>query len=159
MKLVIPLSEQELTISLNDSDINEEHRIVKDCKFVINDISFIVASVVIIIIMFIVLTSLLKKILLITKKKKSEYDKYVRRLLIGYDRIIVNVKSFPNKDDYTIIEVESFQELVDVRDNTKEPINYHVITEHQKCEFFVINDNHLYVYTVKAVDFNEGKKQ
>ena len=60
-------------------------------------------------------------------------------------------------DDYNVIKVDNFQELVDVRDNTKEPINYCVITEHQKCEFFVINDNNLYFYIVKAVDFDEEK--
>ncbi|MBR6949801.1 MAG: hypothetical protein IKH54_06440 [Bacilli bacterium] len=155
--LSIPLSEQEISISLDNTNINNSKNIKLDKKFVVNDISFIVFSVIIFILMLYVLVSLLKMIYLITKKNLSAYDKFVRRLLMGYDRIIINVKSVPDLSDYNLIEVENFQELVDVRDNTKEPINYHVIKEHAKCEFFVINDNNLYRYEVDAQSFNKDE--
>ncbi len=152
----IPLSEQEINISL-DGVVNKEKHIAQDSKFVVDDITFVFVSGIIIILLFIVLKSLARIILLVLGKEKSEYDRYVRRLLLEYDRIIINVKVVPNKSDYNVIEVENFEELVDVRDNTKEPINYHVIEERVMSEFFVINDQNMYLYTVKAIDFNEKK--
>ena len=156
--LSIPLSQQEISINLNDSNIDNENSITENSKFVVSNVVFLIISIVIVLLLFITITSLLKKILLITRKKKSEYDKFVNRILVGYDRIIINIKTAPNMDEYNIIKVDSFQELVDVRDNTKEPINYYVINEHQKCEFFVINNKNLYLYVVKAVDI-EGEQK
>ena len=155
--LSIPLSEQEINITLDDTNINESKKITLDKKFVINDITFIVYSVIIFILFIYLLIILLKLIYLLTKKNMSAYDRYIRRLLMGYDRIIINIKSVPDMRDYNVIEVESFQELVDVRDNTKEPINYHVIKEHVKSEFFVINDDNLYIYEVDAQTLNKDE--
>ena len=90
----------------------------------------------------------------LTSTDKSKYDKYVNRLLRGYDRLIINIKNKPNTNKYNVIEVDRFEELIDVRDNTSQPINYYVITPHQKCEFFVINKDNLYIYVIKASDFD-----
>ena len=153
----IPLSEQEISIQIPDM-LKNDKQIIQECKFEVENIGYVLLSIIIIIVLFIVLTSLLSQIFATAKKEKSAYDKYIRRLLLGYDRIIVNVKAAPNQQDYNVIEVESFEELVDARDNTKEPINYHIMAEHQESEFFVINDNNMYLYIVKATDFNEEKK-
>ena len=156
--LTIPLSEQEINIKLDNTNIDNTNQITQEEKIMVKDMSYIIISIIIILLMIVVLISLLKKIYLFTRKKMSAYDKHIRKLLIGYDRIIINVKSTPNIKDYNVIEVENFQELVDVRDNTKEPINYHVIEEHNKSEFFVINDNNLYLYVVEASFFDKDEE-
>ncbi len=153
LSLRIPLSQQEVSIIFNDARIDNNTQMVYNARFIINDVSFFALSIVLAIIVSIIVVSLMKTIFM-TKEKRSKYDRFVSRLLRGYDRVIVNVKTVPNRDDYNLIKVDSFQELLDVRDNTKEPINYHVVIEHQKCEFFVINQNNLYLYTVKSVDLN-----
>ena len=105
-------------------------------------------------ILLVIFTIRLIKKLSLMSNDKSKYDKYVDRLLRGYDRLIINIKSTPNFDEYNVIKVEQFEELVDARDNTNQPINYYIVTPHQKCEFFVINKNNLYLYVVKAIDFD-----
>ena len=153
--LSIPLSEQEINISLDNTNLNNSKNIVLHKKIVVKDISFVIISAFIILMIIFTFISLIEKIYLLTQKNLSAYDKHIRRILLGYDRIIVNVMNIPNKDDYNLIEVENFQELVDVRDNTKEPINYHVIKEHSMCEFFVINGDNLYLYEVNASTLNK----
>lgn len=149
--LTIPLSEQEINIGLNEKTVNEKKQIISESKFVLNDVRFIVFDVILFLFSVIGLTLLLKKITILVNKK-SKYDRYVNKLLRGYDRLIVNVKTAPNFEDYNVIKVESFEELLDVRDNIKEPIKYFVVIEHQKCEFFITNQNDLYLYVVKSVD-------
>ena len=163
VSLIIPLSQQEVNISLDDKEINSEKQIINNPRFVVKNIEFSIISVILLIFTIIALVSLIKKILLISGNKSNKYDRYVNRLLRGYDRIIINLKTIPDLDEYKIIKVESFQELIDIRDNVSEPINYYVITPHQKCEFFVINKNNIYLYTVKNADLDgengkEGKK-
>ena len=156
--LVIPLSEQEVNINMNDNNINRETKITSDVKIIINDTTFVIVSIVITILAIIALISIIKKILIFTKNERSNYDRFIKRILVGYDRIIVNVKTAPDINNYNVIKVESFQELVDVRDNTKEPINYYIIQEHIKSEFYLINNNNLYLYVVKAVDIENNEK-
>ena len=155
--LIIPLSEQEINIKLDNKNVDETKQISNEDKIIVKDLSHIILYVILTILIIVVLILLIKKIYLFNNKNMSEYDKHIRKLLIGYDRIIINVKSVPHRKDYNIIEVEDFQELVDARDNTKEPINYHVIKEHEKCEFFVINDNNLYLYEIKESMFNKDE--
>lgn len=152
--LIIPLSQQEVNIGLEEKTVNNQKEVVFSPKVVIADIRFVVLDVILFIIAVFLLTNLLKKLSFISSKK-SNYDKYVNKLLRGYDRLIVNVKTSPNFENYNVIKVENFDELLDVRDNIKEPIKYFVITEHQKCEFFITNNNDLYLYVVKAVDIDK----
>lgn len=159
--LVIPLSEQEVNISFDNKNINVEKQLISNPAFIIKDTKLAIASGVLAVLLFISIISLMKKLSL-TSNETSKYDKYVNRLLRGYDRLIINIKNKPNSEEYNIIKVERFEELIDVRDNTSQPINYFVVTPHQKCEFFVINKNNLYTYVVKASDFdgdsNNGKE-
>ena len=152
--LVIPLSQQEVNISLEDQNINSEKQIINNPKFIVKDLKYIAIFGLSIIFSFILLLALINKINVLIYKEETEFDKFVDKLLRGYDRIIITVKTAPNFDNCNVIKVESFQELIDVRDNTNQPINYYLITNHQKCEFFVINKNNVYVYVVKDVDLN-----
>lgn len=156
--LTIPLSQQEINISLEDKDVNENNQILSSSKLIIKNKGYILMSALFLLIMVFVIIDLVKRVALLTKKK-SNYDNYINKILKGYDRVIVNVKTIPNFKNYNNIKVESFQELLDVRDNFKCPINYYVITEHLKSEFFVINNNDLYVYVVKAIDLEGSNKK
>lgn len=154
--LRIPLSEQEINIGLEETNVSDSKQIISDAKFILGNIKFLIIDVILLILFIISLIKLFKKISVVFSKK-SNYDKYVNRLLRGYDRLIVNVRTAPNLEDYNIVKVDSFEELIDMRDNVKEPIRYFVITEHQKCEFFIINHNELYLYVVKSVDLDNPK--
>lgn len=156
--LTIPLSMQEVNIALNESDIDEHNQVIADSKVVVKNIGNVIISAVLLIMIIFLNIRFIKKVLLLTNKK-SAYDSYIDKLLKGYDRVIVNIKNKPNLEEYNTIKVESFQELIDVRDNFKVPINYYVVTPHQKSEFFCVNNNDVYIYVVKAVDLDKGNKK
>ena len=156
--LTIPLSEQEINISLDNKNVNDEKQIVKEKEIKIKEPRYLIISGLILILIILEIIRLIQKLLLL-KAKANKYDKYIKKILRGYDRIIVNVKTPPNLEDYNVIKVESFEELIDVRDNIKEPIKYLVIQEHQKSEFFITNHIDLYLYVVKEVDLNGEKNE
>ena len=154
--LTIPLSEQEINISMQEKQINDVKTLLKEEKYHIKSKEFYTISIIIFVLILthigFIITHFIKK-----HHKLTKYDKYINRLLNGYDRIIVNVKTPHNKNKYEIIRVNNFQELIDVRDNTKEHINYYIIEEHKKCEFYVTNDKDLYLYEVNDTDFDRKK--
>lgn len=151
--LTIPLSEQEVNITFDNKNINVEKQLISNPTFIVKNKNYAIISGVLLVLVIVSIILLTQKVSL-TSADTSKYDKYVRRLLRGYDRLIINIKNKPDTDKYNVIEVERFEELVDVRDNVSQPINYHIITPHQKCEFFVINDDNIYEYVIKASDFN-----
>lgn len=150
--LTIPLSQQEVNIKLDNSNINSLKQITNESKIVIKSEKHFVLGLILLLSIFAVIAFFMSKFSI--KNKISRYDKYVNRLLRGYDRIIVNITTLPNLDDYNVINVQNFQELIDVRDNTKEPINYYVVTEHSKCVFFVLNQSNLYLYAINEKDLD-----
>lgn len=82
--------------------------------------------------------------------KKSRYDRLIGRILTEFDRMIVDVSTLPNHDMFTVSKVENFKELVDVRDNLKEPIKYYVIKPHEESEFYITHNNELYILSVNT---------
>lgn len=85
-------------------------------------------------------------------KKVTNYDKYVNKLLKEYDRLIIEIKTKIVMKKYNIIEVKSFTELLDVRDNLKEPIIYYNVIKHIEGIFYIKSHNDIYLLTIKNKD-------
>lgn len=156
--LKIPLSQQEVNINLDGENIDKENKVAVDTnikiksKFLLFISSICMLVIVILFIKIIIMTIKLFKIL---KYGYTPYEKYVNKILRCYDRIIVNVSTLIDPDSYNTIKVTNFQELVDVRDNVKEPINYYVMEEHKSCVFYLIHNNDLYLYLISEEDIKE----
>lgn len=155
MYLEIPLSEKSVDIELNCKDINNKNKIILNKK---NDIKinkmFTILSFVSLVLFIVVLFKVIKYISYLFSNK-NVYDEYIEKLLNEYDRLIVKTVTPPfNKytDKDKIIKVENFDELLDVRDNLKQPIMYYVVTKHVKCHFYINNGEKIYITTIKKVD-------
>ncbi len=149
-QLKIPLSERAISIKLDYTDLNNNSLVISEENINVNNIiKLAVGGVCLIIALFIAVrvVRLFEK----TTVKVNRFDKYVNKILRTYDRLIVESRNKINLDDYQIIKVNKFEELLDVRDNLKLPINYYVVAPHQKAEFYIISTN-VYMYTVKEVD-------
>ena len=157
--LTIPLSQQEISINLDNKEINNNKEILNTAKLIVKNKKYATISIILLLLTILHIIHIINEYFFKINTKQSKYDRYVNRLLRGYDRIIVNTKTPPKLDNYNVIKVESFKELVDVRDNTNEPIHYFVVTKHQKCEFFLINNENLYLYTIKEIDLNGIKDE
>lgn len=155
MNVKIPLSEKSINIKLDYQKINKAENVKKDFKIGIKNIAYIVLSIICLILSIFSIIKFIKLLILISKKP-SNYDKYINKLLIEYDRFIVETTSYPN--NVNIIKVDKFKELLDVRDNLKLPIMYFNVASHQKCHFFIKNNNDLYLTTIKAVDLTGDAK-
>ena len=91
------------------------------------------------------------------KALTSEYDKYVGKILKNYDRLIVESRTNINLKKYNTVNVKSFTELLDVRDNLKLPIIYFNIVKHEKGMFYIKDGNDIYVVVIKDCDLKTDK--
>ena len=52
---------------------------------------------------------------------------------------------------------QEMRDVVEAIINSKKPIKYYNIVNHQKCMFYIVVDNEIYEYVVKSIDL-ENKK-
>lgn len=148
----IPLSQKSISIKMqsNDTSSNNKQQLTK-YAFTLSNIVYLSFGLVSIILS---IYFIIKAIRLYSKTfvKKTKYDKYLAKILREYDRLIVETSSLPNFNDYNIIKINKFTELLDVRDNLHLPIMYYTVVAHQKCHLYILKDNNLYLLTIKDVD-------
>lgn len=154
MSITIPLSEKAINIKMDYKEINKNSQLFDESSVVVTNYIYAGASIILMGVVAIFIGPLVK-LLLNMRTKKSDYDKYVERILNEYDRLIVETSTPPQLMNNHVIEVGSFTELLDVRDNLSLPIKYYIINKHQKCNFYINHGNELYLLVVKDADMNE----
>ena len=156
MKLTIPLTEQMINIKLDYKELHNSNTASIYRDFYISNNVMLGLSILSFIISFILLVKL---IVFVSKTtgKKSAYSVTLGKILREYDRVIVNSKNVVDLND-EVIDVNSFNELLDVRDNLEKPIIFCEVHKGQKAMFVVKTPNETYRYILKAVDLENTKK-
>lgn len=86
------------------------------------------------------------------KKKYISYRKRVSRINSDYEGIITNVKE-ANIESYKIIQVEEFDDLLNVYNNIREPINCRMGLD--RTIYFIINNDSCYTYIINKKDYEK----
>lgn len=157
VSVTIPLSEKAINIKIDHNDINNSSQLFTKSSVTIDNFAYLLISIVLIILLP-VFTFPLVGLLLSMETSKSPYDKYIKKILNEYDRLIVETTTAPDVENKNIIRIDSFNELLDVRDNLSLPIKYYIITKHQKCNFYINHNDELYLLTIKAIDVENNNK-
>ena len=148
VEVKIPLTQQVIDLSIDLSNNDTKNSVSE--TLVNNDSShyvFLGLSILFFVVTICLIWALFKEIRLFYLSK-SQYSKALRKILSSYDSIIVNVSSVPSLDDLKIIEVNSFNELIDAHSEVRMPINYCEEVENYKSVFVLISDNIAWTYTL-----------
>lgn len=151
VSLTIPLSQKAVNISMDYREVNKTSKLVREEDVVLNDyVKLAIGILSLLVGMY--FTYKYIRLLLKLRVKKSKYDKYIRRILNEYDRLIVETSTPPVLKNKEVVDIQKFQELLDVRDNLRLPIKYYVVEKHKMCNFYINHDDEIYIYVVKADD-------
>ena len=154
MFATIPLAKQSININLNTNQMNKTGYIKSVPIFKASNYYLLAVAIVCFIIFILLLIKLIKFLIKIFKLS-PKYDRYVKKILKEYDRLIVETTSAPDFSNMKKINVKSFTELLDVRDNLGFPIKYYVVTKHQECNFYITHMNEVYLLIIKSIDFEK----
>ncbi len=153
----------ELTLDRNEIDIDNSHSTVNSKKILVGDGAVDISNKVlfglglVLICADLVLLSFIGKLLMVLTPKRSKYDVVLDSILRTYDREIVTCRTLPEFNKKHVIKVDSFKELLDAFKIIQLPIMYVNVSTHNKCHFYIIHNDEVYLYTMKAVDLeNEG---
>ena len=154
VSLKIPLSEKAIEITFDQNGGEVTKQVIPVGSVVFNK-KYLILEIVFLLITIFFFIKLIKYIVSIMKSN-TKYDKFVKKVLKEYDRLIVETYTSIDMSGSNIIEVKSFTELLDVRDNLKVPILYYNIVKHQKGIFYIKNDNDIYLLTIKDIELNKN---
>ena len=79
---------------------------------------------------------------------ESLYDKTLRELIKTYDSILVDLEKLPEIDVKNIINVSSFEKMVDVQYELKKPIFYKMSIN--SCSFILLDTDIAYIYVLRV---------
>ena len=150
-KVVIPLTEQTISVGIDSNNIKEHGSLSKKADFNILNVLYVAFAGLIIIIDLLILYKL---ILIVDKylKSISKYQKKLNKILREYDSIIANVENNLDTNKYQFVKVSSFEELLDVHDNVGSPILFREVVPGKCSHFIIISDNVLYRFVLKDED-------
>jgi len=83
------------------------------------------------------------------KKRNGYYKNKLNKILKSYDNIIVNIESIPSLKDKKIINVTTFEELLDAQLEIRMPINYCETAKNIESKFIIITNDIAWVYVLK----------
>ncbi len=151
MSLTIPLSQKAINITMDYKEVNKTSKLVRDEKLVITSYIKLISGIISLLI-GIYFTYRYIKMLLKLRVKRTKFDKYIKKILNEYDRLIVETTTPPILKNKNIILINKFQELLDVRDNLRLPVKYYIVDKHKECNFYINHDDELYLFTIKDSD-------
>lgn len=154
INLIIPLSEKTINLKAEPLEMKNKNIVISLNHYKIDDIKYLILALLFLGLALTIFIYITKKAMSL-KPKANPYDKTLRKILRQYDRLIVNVNTMPNFKKSNTIEVDSFYELLDAKDSIHNAIFYYEVTPHQKCYFYINNDNNFIVYTLKNSDLEK----
>ena len=93
---------------------------------------------------------------LLSRNDHLNYRDRIKKLNTDYEEIITKVKSI-NVSDFAVIDVESFDDILNVYNSIREPINF--LYGEEESKFFIIKGNSCYMYTLIKREINNYDKK
>lgn len=157
ISLTIPLTTKTMAIDFESNEVNASEKSV--CT-TIDSGKYLFGAAVLFIIDIILVIKLIRFIK-DTKDEKSVYKMRLRKIMSNYGSYIQKLNNeFIFDDDYQILEIKSFEDLLQVRETINKPI---LMTEKilaMETYFFIPSEKNVYVYELKAGNLrkNRGKR-
>lgn len=144
LSLTVPLSKLAIEGKIETESNNNEKEIIKKVAEVQPFRKLFRVLFAIVVLLFI--NNLIQYVrFLLTQNDNLSYRDRIKKLNNDYEDIITKVKSM-NTDGFAIIDVEAFDDLINVYNSVREPINF--LYGNDESKFFIIKGNACYVYTI-----------
>jgi len=134
--VVTPVSEQEqkvLTVNNNDTIV----------------LKYIVLGVFALDLILVLILALYTRL---TRDKHIDYSRKVKRILSSYTSYIQRVNNPVVLSDYQVLNVDTFGEMLEIRDTLQMPILMFENNDRTCTQFFIVNDRILYLFKINVED-------
>ena len=156
MEIVFSLAKKQVDINTDAATLNVSENLDVESEEIIKNKGSLLLGAILVVVAIVMVISIVRTILNL-RNQKDGYTRYIDKILNNYDRAIVETQYIPDLEEYEVIEVNKFSELLDVRDTLRLPIIYSPIKENESC-FYIRQDSVIYMHYVKSTSLVTMKK-
>lgn len=155
MSLEFPLVTRTLEITVND-EIKDNQGEIAINKNEIKNLEYLLVVGVVIFVIGLITTIKLLKYILDTRSAEKMYEDELKRILFDYKSYIQKINNEIEYNDYKVIKIETFRELIEMREEIQSPIFMYSESDKRKTTFIMLSGNLLFEYVLGA-DFIREK--
>lgn len=148
----IPLLEQTIEIEQNYVDSSSKSNLIT-YKAKTPWSYVLIVSGIILFIYYLSLSVKVLKLIFAIYNNQNKYQVKLNKILSDYNQVIVKVSNLPNIKEKTILDVENFDDLLDVQGELREPILFKETIPNQESKFLITKDDRVFRYNMKYTDF------
>lgn len=156
ISLSIPLTTKTVAIDMKYDLVDETHKNLMACKNdSTNSILFIVVSILVAILDLILIFKLIKYII-DTRTAESIYEKELKKILNNYKSYIQKINNEFDLTGYQVLKVDTFTDMLEIRDTIGEPILMVESSSKNKCYFLIPSKTKIvYFYGLRVSDIRK----
>lgn len=165
MSIKIPLNTKTAEITIEEQVKNHNSQIIIYENIYENSEYCLLIGIIILIMGLIALGKLIKYIL-DTRSAEKIYDDELKKIIFDYKSYIQKTTDKIEYNDYKVINIDTFKELLSMREELQSPILMYTEEDQRKTMFMMINTNLLFMYTLesneirrKLIEKSEQKKK
>ena len=152
--LSIPLTTKTVDISIEKNGIQNEGEILaKRSEY--QDINYVLWIGIALGVLGLIMLIRSIKYILDTRSAETMYDQQLKMILFNYKNYIQKTSDEVRKEDYKIIQINTFNEILGLRDTIQAPILMHTVENEDKTEFMIMKDGILYIYILGAKEIRQ----
>ena len=157
MTMSIPLTTKTVDISIGTDIIKDEGKYLVKTSEYANDkiVGYMIYAGIISVVFGIFIFIKFIKYLFNTRTAETMYDQELKRILFNYKSYIQKINNNVNFDEYKVIQINTFDEILGLRDTMQVPILMYENELEKRTEFMIMNDGILYIYILGAKDSRE----
>lgn len=157
LKLSVPLLQQTVEASI-EKDATSKSQTISFQDHTKDSLYLYCKIIGILIISLAILLFISALVYLFRKSKRNLYITKLNKILHNHDSIIANINTLPDTSELNIIEISSFEELIDVYNEVRMPINYYQNDDDFESTFIIINDGIAWVYILSKENMEDEQE-
>ncbi len=154
MTINIPLTTRTVDISIGSNVVQDEGKILSK-KSEYQNIEYVLIIGIAIAILGIIIFIRFIKYLINTRSAETMYEQELKMILFNYKTYIQKTSSEINQEGYKVIEINTFDEILSLRDTMQSPILMYTEENERRTKFMIMNEGILYIYVLGAKEIRE----
>ena len=149
MTLNIPLTTKTVDISINSNVIKDEGQILSERSEYDNLTYMLVIGSILLLIGVAIFIKFVKYVLE-TRSAEKMYEQELKRILFNYKSYIQKINNEIDYNNYKIIQINTFNEILEMRDTMQSPILMYTEENEDRTKFMIMKDGILYLNVLGA---------
>ena len=155
MSVIIPLTTKTISIDTTDNLIDSANKVLK-CQTTSENNKYLLMFAILFVSFAVIIIILMIRYIIKTRTAESIYEKELKKILNNYGTYIQMLGNDFYFKDYHMVKVDSFNDMLEIRDTIRQPILMRENQEKTGAYFIIPSSTKLlYIYRLKVSDIEK----